>query len=509
VTAESPGNDRSATTGQIRGSSLLLLGRLLAVAINLATQVLLVRLLTKGDYGAFAYVLAVVPAARTVVSLGHRQVLTRFFSIYEEEKQYGKLFGTIVMEIATIAGASLVLYLSLVVFRDALAGSVADEQVIGLLLILILLAPLEALEGIFESLLAVFSRPRAIFVRKYLVTPGLRLTLVLLLLLAGESVSTLAVGYVLTGVVGIALYAVLVVKVLREGALLQHFRRRTMTMPFREVFGFALPLLSTELVYISLTTGSVILLGYYGGSVEVAEYRAVYPVAQLNQLVLFTFALLFAPLAARMYARRDQEGMVDAYWQTALWLAVFTFPMMAITVPLAGPTTSLLFGERYADSAGVLAVLSVGYYFGAALGFNTLTLMTYGKLRYIVKVNVTAAGVNLIGSVALIPRYGALGAAIANAGTIVLQNVLNQIGLRRAIGIPAFPRRYARVYVIVVAAALALAGTQAALSLPAAVTPLLAVVAFAAILLFTRHTLDVRSTFPEVLQIPLMRRLFS
>lgn len=503
-----PEGEPSATARQIRGSSLLLVGRVLALALNLGTQVLIVRLLAKADYGAFAYGLAVVSTARTVVGLGHHQVLTRFFSIYEDRRQYDKLFGTIVMEISTIVGAGLFLYLALVSLRDTVGGSLAPENALNLLLILILLAPIEALERVFESLLDVFSRPRAIFVRKYLLTPGLRLTVVLLVLLVGDSVQMLAVGYVLTGVLGLGLYAVLVVKVLREGRLLQHFRPATITMPFREVFGFALPLLTTELVYISITFGSVFLVGYYAGSQEVAEYRAVYPAAQLNQLVLFTFALLFTPLAARMYARGDREGMSDAYWQTAAWLSVLTFPMMALTVPLAEPTTFILFGERYEESAPVLALLSLGYYFGAALGFNALTLATYGKLRVIVGINATAAVVNLVASVALIPRHGALGAAAANALTLVMQNVLNQVALR-TLGIPAFPRRYARVYVVVVLAALGVVAAQVVLSPPALVSPALAVIASAAVVLIARRALDVESTFPEILRVPMMRRLFG
>jgi len=44
----------------IRGSSLLFCGRLIGLALNLAVQVLAVRYLSKRDYGAFAYALAVV-----------------------------------------------------------------------------------------------------------------------------------------------------------------------------------------------------------------------------------------------------------------------------------------------------------------------------------------------------------------------------------------------------------------------------------------------------------------
>ena len=50
----SPGQD-SATRKQIRGSTLLLTGRCVALLINLAVQVIAVRYLAKETFGAFAF----------------------------------------------------------------------------------------------------------------------------------------------------------------------------------------------------------------------------------------------------------------------------------------------------------------------------------------------------------------------------------------------------------------------------------------------------------------------
>ncbi|MDP1807848.1 MAG: oligosaccharide flippase family protein, partial [Acidimicrobiales bacterium] len=96
VTGE-PADGASAATRQIRGSSLLLVGRVVALVINVTTQVVMVRALSKTDYGAFAYALTIATLARTLVSFGEDQALTRFLAIYEEKREYDKLFGTFVM----------------------------------------------------------------------------------------------------------------------------------------------------------------------------------------------------------------------------------------------------------------------------------------------------------------------------------------------------------------------------------------------------------------------------
>ncbi len=182
---------------------------------------------------------------------------------------------------------------------------------------------------------------------------------------------------------------------LRKLGLFKHLNLRTLDIPWREVLAFTVPLLTSDLVYILMNTSDAILLERFSGTAEVAAFRAVQPAAGMNQLVMTSFQLLFTPLAARMFARNDREGINNLYWQTAIWIAVAAFPLFALSFSMAGPLTVMLYTEEYAGSAIILALLSLGYYFSAALGFNGLTLKVYGKVRYIVVVNIGAALVNL------------------------------------------------------------------------------------------------------------------
>src|SRR3954462_1795704 len=87
-----PTSGAAATRRQIRGSSLLLAGRMLSLAVNFATQVLIVRYLSKADFGAFAYGLSIVSLGESLAVLGLDKAIARFLPIYEEHGAYGKLF---------------------------------------------------------------------------------------------------------------------------------------------------------------------------------------------------------------------------------------------------------------------------------------------------------------------------------------------------------------------------------------------------------------------------------
>ena len=517
-TEENPEPESEATGDQgaakmdrdhVRGSALLLVGRLVSLAFTVATQVVIIRALSKTDFGVFAYALTLVASGRILLSLGQGKLLSRFMSTYEETRDYPRMFGSMLMAVVTIMVTSTLLIVALALFAEPLLGpSFGGPDAVSILLVLMFLAPMEALDQVFVSLFAVFSKPRAIFFRKYLLTPGLRLAVVLVLVLFNGGVFVLAGGYVLTGLLGLVIYMALLIRVLRERGILQHLRLRRLIWPWREVISFSIPTMTNEIVIVVTHMGAVVLLGIYWTAAEVAEYRAVFPVARLNQVVFQTFVILFLPMAARLYARKQYANLRDAYWRSAVFVAVFTFPVFAMTGIFATTTTVTLFGDRYASSGAVLMVLSIGYYINMALGYNAYVLQVHGRLRFLVVSNVAAAAAFFPLAFWLIPEYGALGTAVATAATMIGQNAANQIVLSSTMRAHGLTRAgYLRPYLIVVGVVMVLAVVQ--LVFQPGIVAAVAVTAVASLLVLrlSRRWLHLAETFPEVLKVPLLNRL--
>lgn len=502
--------EQDSTKKHIRGSSLLLVGRGISLATNFAVQVLTVRYLSKSDYGAFAYALSLVSLGSSLAVFGLDKTITRFVPIYQEKEDYDKLFGSIIMMVGTVLSIGLALMLFVIGFRGLLAGTlVNDAQAVILLAILIALSPIQALDELLVGMFAIFASPRAIFFRRYVLGPGLKLTAVLLLILSQSNVRVLAWGYLGAGALGITIYTLILLQTLRNQGLFQHFRLKSMQMPFREIFGFSVPLLSSDLVFLMRGSLVVVMLEYFNSTIDVAAFRAVVPFARLNQVVLQSFTFLFMPLASRMFANDDRNGINNLYWQTAIWIAVISFPIFAVTFALARPVTVLFFGERYVQSGIVLALLSLGYYFNAALGFNQLTLRVFGKVRYIVMIDflalVASVGLNLY----LIPRYGALGGAVGTSGTLIVHNLLTHAGLGFGTGIDLFQWRYVRVYLVIVVGMVGLTLMQWLANPPIYLGILVAAIVSLVVIGLNRVALDVENTFPELLRFPFVKRIFT
>jgi O-antigen/teichoic acid export membrane protein len=511
TTAARAGGAGTAERHYLRGSSLLLAGKFISIFLNFAIQVLTVRYLTKSDYGAFAYAVAAASMCQTAIHLGLEKAIPRLVPIYYERGDYARTFGSVALATCTIWGLGLSLVFLLLGFRGVVAGKlVTDPQSLSVLLILIVLAPVGAYTTILEKLVAVFSSPRAIFFRRHVLGPLMKLAAVLTVILASGGVDLLAYGYVVGGLLGVGVYVMVLWREWEKKDLLQYLRPSRLNLNVRELFGFSLPLLVSDLSMIMRGAMIVIILEFFHSTTAVAEYRAVLPVAGLNTLVYDSFGLLFVPLASRMFARGEHNGINELYWRTSSWIAVLTFPVLAVTCSLAEPLTVLLFGSRYSGAGVLLAILAIGHYFHAALGFNAHTLRVHGKLRVIVINDVLAAVVAVLLSLWLIPRYGALGAAIVTSATLILYNIFTNVGLRLGrTGTQLVDRQFVGVYIITSLVTLALLLGQWLLHPPVAVSFAAAAAVSLLVIRCTRRVLQPEVTFPELLRIPLVRLLIK
>jgi O-antigen/teichoic acid export membrane protein len=488
----------------IRGSSILLLGRFIALGINFFVQVLTVRYLATVDYGTFEYVLTLASIGSSLTLFSMDKALSRFLPIFDEHGEDAKQRGTIILTFGAIVGLSLALLLLVFAFQAFIGQHLVTEPLaMSLLLILIFLAPVGAFDNWFQSLFAVYASAKAIFFRRHILGPLFKLGAVLIVILAQSDIYLLAWGYLVGGVLGLLSYGLMLQKFAKKHAVLRNWQ--DLSFPTKAIFGFSSPLLYSDLVFILRNNAILLVLEFFHTAHAVAEYRAVVHLARLNEVILHSFTFLYIPLAARLFARNDKEGINEIYWQTALWISIFSFPVFIVTFALAQPVTVFIFQERYAASAPILALLSLGYYFNAALGFNNHTLRIYGKMRYLFIADILATCAIVILCALLIPPFGALGAAFAAGGTLIIHNLLNHFGLYLYTDVRLFDMRYLKAYIMVAAVAIGLFLLQISANPPLYVGLPLAALFSLLLLRLNRKQLNVAEIFPELLKIKILR----
>lgn len=498
---------RSHPLGRLlRGSSVLLAGRMLSKVINFGVQIAIVRYLTREDFGAFAYGLALVLSGELVVKFGLGRGANRFVPYHAERGERAEVMGTLALVAATIGVLGGVGFAVLFLVAGLGWPGFPSGEGARVVLILSLLAPIQALDTICIQTLACFSRARAIFFRKHVLGPALRALAIAYVFVTGGDSQTLAMAYLAGGLLGLVVCLQLVWRELHGQGVLP-LPLSAWRVPWKPLFRFSIPLISSDLVYITLSAVMTMTLMTSHGAEAVGLVQAVVPAAALNTLVMESFSILYLPGAMRLHVRGDARDFRDQHWGSAAWVAVLSFPIFAATFGVAPAVVPMLFGGDYAESAPLLAILAVSHYVGVCLGFNGETLQVFARTRALVGTNLVSVlvGTGLIAW--LCPSHGPLGAAVAVALGRLTGTALRHVILLRQPGFESVPSTQKRIWLKIAAASTVVAVAGWILPLPVLAQLAVAAVASLWLLRSTARVLDIGRSFPELLRIPFLARV--
>jgi O-antigen/teichoic acid export membrane protein len=157
----------------------------------------------------------------------------------------------------------------------------------------------------------------------------------------------------------------------------------------------------------------VYFLEFWRGLEEVAGYNAVFRLVEATRLIP---AAVLAVTFPSMCRARDLSilGAVGGP------LAGGGFVLMAVVAALAPGLVGVLYGSTYVDAVPALRVLAMAlplFFLNYAL---THQVIGWDGQRAYVTVTAAALAANIGANVALVPRYGMLGAATATAVTEIV-----------------------------------------------------------------------------------------
>jgi O-antigen/teichoic acid export membrane protein len=124
--------------------------------------------------------------------------------------------------------------------------------------------------------------------------------------------------------------------------------------------------------------------------------------------------------------------------------------------------------------------------------------------------NIVTPIIIVVFNLLLIPRYGAIGAAVATSAALILQNLLRQFSLWLASGgISFFEKRLASFFLVLGASAMGLYLIQLFTPNNIFVALALALTVSTFVLWLVKKHLKIADIFPELLRFPIARRLLT
>ena len=100
--------NQRALNRQLRGSSLLLAGRMISKLVGFGVQIAIVRMLTKDEFGAFAYGLALAHSGELVCKFGLGRGANRYVPDYAQRGARDLVMGTLGLVTGVIGTIGLI-----------------------------------------------------------------------------------------------------------------------------------------------------------------------------------------------------------------------------------------------------------------------------------------------------------------------------------------------------------------------------------------------------------------
>ena len=199
----------------------------------------------------------------------------------------------------------------------------------------------------------------------------------------------------------------------------------------RDFWRFTAPRAVASVAQLALQRVDVLLVAALGGLAAAAVYAVAGRFVVAIQFANQGISQSVQPRLAEALATGDTDTANHLYRTATGWLVLITWPISLLVI-LFAPIYLGLFGEEYRAGAPVVVVLACAMLVATGCGMVDMVLAMAGRTSWnLVNVLVALglmAGVDLL----LIPRLGALGAAIGLACAVIANNLLPLVQVARA-----------------------------------------------------------------------------
>jgi O-antigen/teichoic acid export membrane protein len=405
--------------------------RLLSFPASLLCSMILARMLGPTRYGQYAFIMALVPLLALPAAGGIPRLLTRevanfshtaSWALYRGILRFG--YGWVALYSVLLVGAAALFFL--------LSGAAATDSKWQLLPAATLLVPLlgviAVLNGATKGLgfVALSEAPAQI------IRPFAFLVVVSILAVYGRLTPELAIGGQIAAA-GVA-----------SAAAAYFLRRRQPGGAQQQPAASAIHVWSAMLVPITFialvgTLNSqigIVLLGLLSKDESVAALQLADSGAKLVALSLTIVNMVIGPQIVKYKLANDKKGLQQLSRQSARSALLIAAPIALVFFVFGESLIALVFGAQYVElTFWPLAILALGQLISVFFGSVAYLLTMSGHEQTTLTGQIVALGVNVVACSILIPRYGAVGAALGVTAGLVVFNIILGAQVYRRLGI--------------------------------------------------------------------------
>lgn len=197
----------------------------------------------------------------------------------------------------------------------------------------------------------------------------------------------------------------------------------TESIGYREMLAASMPLFVSQALVLTMSQAPLWVLGGTQSGPEIADFGTALRLAHLTSVPLLVANNVLLPTVASLYGAGEHNRLSRLLTASAAVVSIPATVIFAVFALSGSSLLGMLFGDAYRDADTTLLILSGGLLINVFSGSATVALAMSGHERDVLKSAALAALTGVVATVALVPRYGAEGAAIAHSLGIVIYNL--------------------------------------------------------------------------------------
>lgn len=396
--------------------------RFIAAFGTLAFNFVLARFLGVSEYGSFMLAYSILIGLATFANFGAGAATLRFAAIMYQNNDYQELVKFQKKVLIFLLGTTGLLGLLLFLLRNNIVNLYFDDQnFVNVLVVFAVSLPFYSYILIQGSYFKAFRKPHI----APFFTIGLSVfstaILVFIYSLFGKEVTPFSVSlfFLLSNMITLLLGRAFLVKLLKG---VVHKQKKDYTFNdnfFRTLPDYALSSITTYLLKFSPT----VILGIFASSKDVGLYSLANSAAFVINFILWIFHSVYAPYIANLYKENKLKELSSLIRKSILYMTMVSFPIFLIIIIF--PNTILsFFGKDFSQAVPALRLLACAQLFNVLTGPVYYVLQMTGHQKSLRNIILGTAIVSVGSSIILSPLYGFMGATIATAIGLIIQNAL-------------------------------------------------------------------------------------
>lgn len=389
------------------------------------------------EFGLYLFGVGVLEVFLTLSKLGLERAMVRSVAGLNATGRFVEIKAVVRTASLLSLPLSLLLAAAIFAFNGWFAGALGRPKIAQVLQVAALALPASVLADIFLWATEGLGKQRYLTVIRLMVEPAVKLAVAVVIFLAlgrESGVTSITAAYAAAIFCSAALsYAVYRRKVAARATgepTQQHAA---------ELLRVGLPYWGQALLSRIFARADIFLIFTFISASATAHYGVAQRTALLTMMISTAFDAAFRPAIAGALAAGMRDDLARQFELVSRLAMTLCLPACIVLALFPSRVLSVI-GDQFIEAAMVVSIIAVGLVVSLAAGPVTSALVMAGRSRIPLINGVIAGLAGLAINLALIPRMGLVGAAIAYCAALVITTLLNGVAARRSLGVTGVGR---------------------------------------------------------------------